>query len=306
MPITTYDGMLEAWAEGLETLEQNFETLYGPSGITPTLPSITTKDGMLEAIAEEAERSTWNFARTYNATTTETQNAYTVDVPDGAMYYAGMVTVGGNTIAESEELLSAEVTEIVSKDADGNVIDTLPIPAEVLAIPGYGYGAGSANNYIDFPAKKFVNCVDSVDLGTLTWSYATVSGKRYYYSQDLMGIIAPPETSSVSGNAVCPKYVTRAFTAAQSGSQTCIGIAGQNSVNKGRVGIYDADIQSLTGAEFKDAMSGVYLYYELETSVETDISSYINKIDVKIKPGGTITFVNENEMDVPSEVRYLL
>ena len=53
--ITTQEGLLELWAEQLETMEQNLESFFGAPSITPTLPSVTTRDGMLEAIATGAE-----------------------------------------------------------------------------------------------------------------------------------------------------------------------------------------------------------------------------------------------------------
>ena len=48
---------------------------------------------------------------------------------------------------------------------------TLPIPETVQAIHGYGWGVNeSANNYIDFEKKQFVQSVEKIDLGSLTWS----------------------------------------------------------------------------------------------------------------------------------------
>ena len=50
-------------------------------------------------------------------------------------------------------------------------------------------------------------------------------------------------------------------------------------------------------------MNGVYLYFELNTPIEIDISDYIkdNIIDVS---SGELEFNNEHEQAVPSEVTY--
>lgn len=58
-------------------------------------------------------------------------------------------------------LLSAGVTEVVSKKADTTTIATYPIPAEIQALEGYGWSAGTVYNYIDYEAKKFIQNVGS-------------------------------------------------------------------------------------------------------------------------------------------------
>lgn len=61
------------------------------------------------------------------------------------------------------ELMSAEVVEVESKG-------TFPIPQSVRDMcPGYGWSAGTVCNEIDFKAKKYIQRVGSVDLGTLDW-----------------------------------------------------------------------------------------------------------------------------------------
>ena len=56
-------------------------------------------------------------------------------------------------------------------------------------------------------------------------------------------------------------------------------------------------------ATFKAAMSGVMLYYELDTPVVTDISDLLPTDNlIPVEAGGTVTFVNEYEYDVPNEV----
>lgn len=45
-----------------------------------------------------------------------------------------------------------------------------PIPEAIKALPGYGWSAGTAKNYVDYENKRYVQCVNSVDLGTLNWT----------------------------------------------------------------------------------------------------------------------------------------
>ena len=52
-------------------------------------------------------------------------------------------------------------------------------------------------------------------------------------------------------------------------------------------------------------MSGVILYYELATPEVTDISDILPEDNyIGVEGGGTLTFKNEYEYDVPSEVTY--
>ena len=61
-----------------------------------------------------------------------------------------------------------------------------------------------------------------------------------------------------------------------------------------------------SASDFKTAMSGVYLYYELATPVETDISQYIDNNFIEVEENGTITFNNTYNQAVPSEVTCLV
>ena len=58
-------------------------------------------------------------------------------------------------------LVTAKVTEVISKDSNGNVLDTISIPAGVQALTGYGLSSPGKYNYIDFETKKFVQNVAS-------------------------------------------------------------------------------------------------------------------------------------------------
>lgn len=62
------------------------------------------------------------------------------------------------------------------------------IPEAIRNLPGYGWSAGTARNYVDYENKRYVQCVSSVDLGTLDWTsrLSTVDNSIYVFiSNDL-------------------------------------------------------------------------------------------------------------------------
>ena len=98
MPVTNYDGLLESWAGQIEALEQNLENMYGPPGITPTLPDITTYDGLLEAIAEETEKAYVNIAKLNGAYHDSITDVYAMTLPATFLDWMGIKKLGGKTI----------------------------------------------------------------------------------------------------------------------------------------------------------------------------------------------------------------
>ena len=65
-------------------------------------------------------------------------------------------------------------------------------------------------------------------------------------------------------------------------------------------------------ATFKQAMSGVILYYELATPIVTDISDLIDDDflrNISVEAGGSVTFKGSNDdyrVPVPSEEEYIV
>lgn len=180
---------------------------------------------------------------------------------------------------------------------------TKQIPAEVQALEGYGWGVNdTCYNYIDYETKKFVQKVGRVDLGSLSWSYnsqydffiAADQVEDYKYTTDIKGLcgkynfVEPADAASAMAN-VADKSITF--------------YRNTGTLNKR---IYVKDTAYTDPTTFKTAMSGVYLYYELATPVETDISEYIDNNFIKVEGGGTLTFTNTYNQAVPSEVDYLI
>lgn len=179
------------------------------------------------------------------------------------------------------------------------------IPEAIKALPGYGWSAGTAKNYVDYENKRYVQCVDSVDLGTLTWTAGeSVSFKTHHLAGQKL-----TKSYSIAPNFICPKYSTK--TQNESWGKTSItGISATSNVNGY---IYVNDTSYADAAAFKQAMQGVMLYYELETPIVTDISSLIPDDflrNLTVEAGGSITFQNSNDdsyrIPVPSEEEYIV
>lgn len=179
-----------------------------------------------------------------------------------------------------------------------------PIPEAIRNLPGYGWSAGTAKNYVDYENKRYVQCVDSVDLGTLTWTAGeSVSFKTHHLAGQKL-----TKSYSIAPNFICPKYSTK--TQNESWGKTSItGISATSNVNGY---IYVNDTSYTDAAAFKQAMSGVMLYYELANPIITDISTLIPDDflrNIEVEAGGSVTFKNRNDsyrIPVPSEEEYIV
>lgn len=78
------------------------------------------------------------------------------------------------------------------------------IPEAIRNLPGYGWSAGTARNYVDYENKKYVQCVNSVDLGTLAWSYRPEQQRFYAIADSITGKFS--ESFGIVPNIVVAKY----------------------------------------------------------------------------------------------------
>lgn len=161
------------------------------------------------------------------------------------------------------EVVRTGVTEVAVGDT------AYPIPEAIKALPGYGWSAGTARNYVDYENKQYVQCVQSVDLGTLSW-VAGVGGKVSFQTSQVTGQKLT-KNYSVAPNFMCLKYSTKTQDELW-GKPNVIGITAAAKVD-GFVYVNDTSYTDATA--FKQAMSGVILYYELANPIITDISTLI-------------------------------
>lgn len=184
-----------------------------------------------------------------------------------------------------------------------------PIPDAIKALPGYGWSAGTAKNWVDYENKKYYQCVGSVDLGTLNWTAGGSSSKTVFIasSQKIRGQKLS-NNSAIAANILCSKYLAKSQNEVWSNA-TPVGIA-TNATTDGFV--YVADTAYTDATAFKQAMQSVMLYYELETPIVTDISDLLADDflrNLTVEAGGSITFKNSNDsyrIPVPSEEEYIV
>ena len=201
------------------------------------------------------------------------------------------------------EIVSAGVTEVAVGDS------TYPIPEAIRNLPGYGWSAGTARNYVDYENKRYVQCVGSVDLGTLDWKINTTSsvGNHFYGSVKHFNFKYLGAFGTTVYNVLCSKYrtVARSSNVFVDKTITVDGVAVVSQIQVKDTAYTDA-------TAFKQAMQGVILYYELETPIVTDISSlipddFLRNIEVEAK--GSVTFKGGNDdyrIPVQSEEEYIV
>lgn len=180
--------------------------------------------------------------------------------------------------------------------------NTHPIPEAIKALPGYGWSAGTARNYVDYENKRYVQCVNSVDLGTLNWTstLSTIDNSISIFISDDLNM------NNRGNSGLCSQYdfVTSSIDT--------IIVKKDKFFYYNPLNIAFINKSYTDAAAFKQAMSGVMLYYELATPIVTDISTLIPDDflrNIEVEAGGSVTFKNSNDnyhIPVPSEEEYIV
>ena len=232
---------------------------------------------------------------------TDDATAYSKIVPSRAKV-ATIKEISGTTIAENETLLSTPVNAVVNSKADGTVISTAEIPMAVLGLDGYGWSAGIAHNSIERTSNgwQYVQRVGSVDLGAQTW---TLFNTSLFACKSIINSVKPPK-KGILANVICPKYAV--IDRGEVYNNRGLAIAEESYQFAGYIFVKDTDYTKIS--EFKEAMSGVMLYYELAEPIITDITEEMADAlaPFKVEPGGVITFENSANLEVPNSVEYLI
>ena len=184
------------------------------------------------------------------------------------------------------------------------------IPEAIKALPGYGWSAGTARNYVDYENKRYVQCVSSVDLGTVNWAInsASIVGEHFYGFIDSAKFKRLGAFTTTVHNILCSKYVTVARNSSVFVDKTITLDGDSTAVSQIQV----KDTAYTDAAAFKQAMQGVILYYELANPIVTDISTLIPDDflrNLTVEAGGSITFKGGNDdyrIPVPSEEEYIV
>lgn len=221
---------------------------------------------------------------------------------DGCLYVG--VYAGNGNVASADVVKRLSECKIMISEGDTPTAyapfhrNVYQIPEAIKALPGYGWSAGTARNYVDYENKKYVQCVNSVDLGTKNWlMYKDGDYTPFFY---LNGI------SDIRGgtpNFLCSKYQYAKIGVTDN-------VTGLYVLESTIVRVRDTAYTDATA--FKQVMSGVMLYYELAAPIVTDISSLIPDDflrNMEVEAGGSVTFKGGNDdyrIPVPSEEEYVV
>ena len=236
---------------------------------------------------------------------------------DNGCLYAG-VYAGNGSVASADVVKRLSECEIMISEGDTPTAyvpyhrNEYPIPEAIKALPGYGWSAGTARNYVDYENKKYVQCVSSVDLGALNWTYGNLPfgwGDNQWFSASIQSIKVIL-TNTQLANVICKKYTTRCAYVTDGNDFFRVDKSIGQHQGAARVTVLDTAYTDAT--TFKQAMSGVMLYYELEKPIVTDISSLIPDDflrNIEVEAGGSVTFKGGNDdyrIPVPNEEEYIV
>ena len=181
---------------------------------------------------------------------------------------------------------------------------THAIPQSILQLDGYGDGVtDNVYNYVDWENKKYHKRVGKVDLGTvndfiLGKPLNDGSGNVFYFTGRESGF-------KKNGKAISNKLI---YSIPLSGQWEDLKL-NETYIDSGCYVVVAHNVSTLD--EFKQAMSGVILYYELAEEQITDISDLIGDTlqePIEVEAGGSLTFQNTHgdnyRIPVPNTVEY--
>ena len=178
---------------------------------------------------------------------------------------------------------------------------TYPIPADIQALEGYGWSAGTVYNYVDFERKVFVQNVARIDLSTISWTYESSDSKNFFRVSD--------NSFKYRGELINVKYALDT-TYSKANMENCTASVG-NSLALPILRIRDDAYTDTTTFINSLTANTKYMYIELDTPVEVDISAYLTDDNlIEVEAGGTLSFPNSNgddyRIDVPSSETYMV
>jgi len=163
-----------------------------------------------------------------------------------------------------------------------------PYTSSTINLPTLTYfptGMKSAGSvYDELLPNKATTRIGSVDLGSLDWTYDSTYTR--FYTSGVTNLLKPTNNATPI-NAIVSGFVAYSNDSAWNGSKNKSIFASQTPV------FYMVDHSFTNATTFKNAMSGVYLYYELATPIETDISPALD-LTYPIENGGTEQILPEN------------
>lgn len=194
------------------------------------------------------------------------------------------------------EIISAGVTEVAVGD------NAHQIPEAIRNLPGYGWSAGTARNYVDYENKKYVQCVEQITAENISLTKNDDTSSMYF----TLNVKAVGGTHS---NVICnilPTSITpHPYSMGCTIDRHLPKRPGILYINVG-----DSAENNVASVEKYLVDNNAIFYYELAEPIVTDISSLIPDDflrNVEVEPLGSITFKNSNDnyhISVPSELSY--
>ena len=229
-----------------------------------------------------------------------TVKPFTITVPDG--YYVMYLCLSSSRKSN---------LNYVVKNNDSS-LDIIPpyhnnkyeIIEKLRNLDGYGWGiTDSIHNYIDFENKKYVQMVDSIDLGTTKgWSYNTWVEEGKTKPNHLGGCV----------KNIFPKYKPSTCTLCE--KYTWVhGIDSDMCFNDNSIAcsIFDNSFKDLNSA--MESLKGVIMFYQLKEEIITDISDIIPDgflESLSVEEYGSLIFKSNLsdsfKLPVPSTEEYLV
>lgn len=164
-------------------------------------------------------------------------------------------------------------------------------------LPDYGASAGDVYNYVDFEEMIYHHKVKKIkfgDMGFAIHDASSVITTKYFRSSDI------PYAKAGFANSISAKYEhgnTRTYLNSNDKSYS--------SYNDGTTYIVvrdDSYSSYATESEFNKANANTEFVYEL---AEEELIPLIDLLlPFKCEPGGTVTFENEHNLDVPNVIIY--
>ena len=143
------------------------------------------------------------------------------------------------------------------------------------------------------PEGKVVRKYGIVDMGTLNWAYRAANNN--IFTTTLAGV-----NGKIRASIICPKYIVHDVTYPSLADKEITSASAGIDENASMVLIKDSAYT--TGAEFKTAMSGVYLLYELATPTEEE-ANHFTEVQI-VNDWGTEEFISNSIVPVGHETRY--
>ena len=238
-----------------------------------------------------------NKGQTYDILPEEGETASRT-APSGAKYVS-VDKVGGHSEVVDGDIISSQTDRVDVASADGTIAQQITTGFPALN------SAGSVYDYIDLNEGKLRRRVGVIDLGTIAWSQGGGNAKTSWVPVSWRTNVKPVQNIDILANILCDKYYTdTAGNVERQVNDKTI------AVNKAAwVYIYDSAYVNATPQEFKTAMSGVMLYYELAEEIITDIEIPTELTDwLDVEAGGSVTFHDADEskqLPVPNAVSWV-